>query len=799
MDAAYDFAELERKWGEYWRVQGTYEIDIGTAAKPYYNLMMFPYPSAEGLHMGNVFSYIGSDIHGRFKRAQGYDVFEPMGFDAFGIHSENFALKTGKHPAELIPANIVNFRRQLQRTGAMLCWDYEVDSTAPDYYRWTQWVFVQLFKNGLAYQKLAPVNWCPQCNTVLAAEQAAGGSCERCDTLVEQRPMRQWFLRTSNYAQRLLDNLQWIDWSQITKTAQERWIGRSEGASISFAVCEEDAEIEVFTTRPDTLFGATYLVLAPEHPLVAQITNAAQQGDVQAYVEKARQRTAVERQAAGAKTGFFSGAYARQPLTREKIPIWVADYVLMDYGTGAIMAVPAHDERDADFARAYDLRVVPVIDGGSDEVVYSGEGKLINSGIYNRLDSEEAKRRIVDDLVARGCGERQVQYRLRDWCISRQRYWGPPIPIVHCAHCGPVPVSEADLPVVLPILDDFAPDGSGRSPLARVADFVAVHCPQCGAAAERETDVSDNFLDSAWYFFRYPSAKKKEVAFDAELTAKWLPVDMYIGGNEHAVLHLMYTRFLTMAFKDMGLIDFDEPFKKFRANGMIVKDGAKMSKSRGNIISPDEYLDRFGADALRTYLMFAGNFQEGGDFRDGGIHGVARFLERVWRYGVESDFVEGGIQDTQVLRLLHQKIDKITRDLEELHYNTAVAALMELLKGLQECSLHYREAVCVFLQLLAPFAPFISQELWQRLGCEGMVCAAPWPIADAELMREETIEWVVQINGKVRDRLQFAAAAAPDVIEEAVLARERVCEWTRGKKIEKVVVVPGKLVNVVLG
>ena len=798
MSTHFDFAAIEKKWNQEWGEKNAYSCDINAAAKPYYNLMMFPYPSAEGLHMGNVFSYIGSDIHGRFKRAQGYDVFEPMGFDAFGIHSENFALKTGKRPAELIPENIRSFRRQLQRIGAIFCWDYEVDSTAPDYYRWTQWIFVQLFKNGLAYQKLAPVNWCPQCNTVLAAEQAAGGSCERCDTLVEQRPMRQWFLRTSNYAQRLLDNLQWIDWSEITKTAQERWIGRSEGASISFAVCDSDADIEVFTTRPDTLFGATYLVLAPEHPLVAQITNAAQQGDVQAYIEKARQRTAVERQAAGAKTGVFSGAYARHPLTRKKIPIWVADYVLMDYGTGAIMAVPAHDERDADFARAHDLGVVQVIEGGDGETVYSGAGKLLDSGAYDGLHSEEAKGRIVDDLVARGCGERQVQYRLRDWCISRQRYWGPPIPIIHCAHCGPVPVPEEELPVALPILDDFAPDGSGQSPLARVADFVAVDCPQCGAVAQRETDVSDNFLDSAWYFFRYPSAKNERVVFDAELTKKWLPVDMYIGGNEHAVLHLMYTRFLTMAFKDMGLIDFDEPFKKFRANGMIVKDGAKMSKSRGNIISPDEYLDRFGADALRTYLMFAGNFQEGGDFRDGDIHGVARFLERVWRYGMESDFVEGGIQDTQMLRLLHQKIDKITRDLEELHYNTAVAALMELLNGLQERPTHYREALCVFLQLLAPFAPFISQELWQRLGCEGMVCAAPWPLANIELMREETIEWVVQINGKVRDRLQFAADAVADEIEPVVLARERVNEWTRDKEIKQVVVVPGKLVNVVV-
>ncbi len=799
MNEPYDFTQVENKWSEYWHVEGTHRIDVESAPKPYYNLMMFPYPSAEGLHMGNMFPYIGSDIHGRFKRAQGYDVFEPMGFDAFGIHSENFALKTGRHPTALIPDNIRSFRRQLERIGAIFSWDHEVDSTAPEYYRWTQWIFVQLFRAGLAYQKQAPVNWCPECRTVLAAEQAAGGVCERCDAVVEQRPMRQWFLRTSAYAQRLLDNIEWIDWSQITKTTQAHWIGRSAGASIRFAICDSDAEIEVFTTRPDTLFGATYLVLAPEHPLVAQIVGQDQRLVVEVYVEKTRQRTAVERQAGESKTGVFSGAHARHPLTQEAIPVWIADYVLMDYGTGAIMAVPAHDERDADFARVHGLEIIQVIEGGAGETRYSGQGKLVHSGIYDGLDSTVAKEKITDALVAQGRGERQVHYRLRDWCISRQRYWGPPIPIIHCAACGPVPVPEADLPVALPHLEDFAPDGSGESPLARAVDFVATNCPQCGAVAQRETDVSDNFLDSAWYFFRYPSARREDVAFDAELTKKWLPVDMYIGGNEHAVLHLMYTRFLTMAFKDMGLIDFDEPFKTFRANGMIVKDGAKMSKSRGNVISPDEYLHRFGADALRSYLMFAGNFQEGGDFRAGGIHGIARFLERVWRYVLQGDFIEGEIRDVAVARLLHQKIDKITRDLEELHYNTAIAALMELLNGLQERQTHWREAVCVFLQLLAPFAPFISQELWQRLGQEGMVCDAPWPVADSELMREETVEWVVQINGKVRDRLEFSVDAEPEAIERMALARERVREWTRGKEIKKVVVVPGKLVNVVVG
>ncbi len=800
MNECYEFAEVEQKWSREWQRRGVHEIDVAGAKNPYYNLMMFPYPSAEGLHIGNMFSYIGSDIHGRFKRAQGYDVFEPMGFDAFGMHSENFALKVGRHPAELTPENVANFRRQLKRIGAIFPWNYEETSTDPDYYRWTQWIFTKLFAAGLAYQKQAPVNWCPECRTVLAAEQAVGGLCERCDAVVEQRPLRQWFLRTSSYAQRLLDNLGWIDWSPITKTAQERWIGRSEGALIRFALCGADEEIEVFTTRPDTLFGATYLVLAPEHALVLEIVGQEQRAAVEDYAEKACRRTAIERQAEGEKTGVFSGAYARHPATGDKVPIWVADYVLMAYGTGAIMAVPAHDERDRAFAHVYDLPVVPVMAREQEEIeVYSGSGTMVNSGPYDGLDNEEAGRQIVAWLEERGKGQRQVQYRLRDWCISRQRYWGPPIPIIHCASCGAVPVPEKDLPVELPQLEDFAPDGSGKSPLARAQDFVAVECPQCGVQARRETDVSDNFLDSAWYFFRYPSAKKADVAFDAELTKKWLPVDMYIGGNEHAVLHLMYTRFVTMALKDMGLIEFEEPFKKFRANGMIVKDGAKMSKSRGNVVNPDEYLDTYGADALRTYLMFAGNFQEGGDFRDGGIHGIARFLERVWRYVVQGDFAAGKVGDGEVLRLLHQKIDKVTRDLEALHYNTAIAALMELLNGLQEKEKHYREAACVLLQLLAPFAPFMAQELWQRLGQQDMICDAPWPVADAELMREEKVEWVVQVNGKVRDRMELAADAERDVVERAALARERVREWTREKEIRKVIVVPGRLVNVVVG
>ena len=803
MTEKYEHQSVEEKWMQRWRRERPHAVDLEKAECPYYNLMMFPYPSAEGLHIGNLFPYVGSDIHGRFKRAQGYDVFEPMGFDAFGMHSENYALKVNRHPADLTPENVAHFRRQLQRIGTILDWEHEVDTTDPAYYRWTQWIFVQLFRAGLVYQKEAPVNWCPSCRTVLAAEQAAGGLCERCDAQVEQKAMRQWFVRTTAYAQQLLDNLEWIDWSAVTTSAQERWIGRSEGAEIVFPVAATEEQIQVFTTRPDTLWGATYVVLAPEHALVERITAPQHRAQVRAYVESTRQKSVGERQDADReKTGVSTGAHAVHPATDERIPVWIADYVLTGYGTGAIMAVPAHDGRDLEFARHFDLPIIEVVrpDAGQHppDEAYTGEGTLVDSGPFSGVASTEARDKIAAWLQQRDRGRPTINYRLRDWCISRQRYWGPPIPIIHCDTCGAVPVPEADLPVLLPAFEDFAPDGSGESPLARAADFVDTECAQCGGAARRETDVSDNFLDSAWYFFRYPSAHRPDVVFDRERTRKWLPVDMYIGGNEHAVLHLMYTRFLTMAFKDLGLIDFEEPFIRFRANGMIVKDGSKMSKSRGNVINPDTYLDQYGADTLRMYLMFSGNFRDGGDFRDQGIAGTRRFLERIWRYANETEFVDGEVEGTLV-GLLHRQIHKVTQDLETLNYNTAVAALMELFNGLQVQKRHYRQAVRVLLQLLSPFAPFIAQELWERLGEEGWIGSAPWPQCDEDLMREETITLVVQVNGKVRDRLELPADTPQKEVEEAVFARERIDECIAGKQVVKTIFVPDKLMNIVVG
>jgi leucyl-tRNA synthetase len=620
----YDHAAVEAKWSQRWQVLGSFRTDLQAAARPYYNLMMFPYPSAEGLHVGNVFAFVGSDIHGRYMRARGYDVFEPFGFDAFGIHSENFAIKVASHPADLIPRNVGNFRRQLVRLGAMFDWSHEVNTTDPAYYRWTQWLFLQLLKAGLAYQKDAPVNWCPSCRTVLAAEQAAGGACERCGSAVEQRQMRQWFFRITAYAQRLLDNLDGIDWSPITKNVQRRWIGRTDGEG--------------------------------------------------------------------------------------------------------------------------------------------GEGT----------------------------------YHLRDWCISRQRYWGPPIPIINCDRCGAVPVPEDQLPVVLPYIEDFKPDGSGESPLGRAADFLQTTCPHCGGSARRETDVSDNFLDSAWFFFRYPSSERDDVAFDPELTRKWLPVDMYIGGNEHAVLHLMYTRFVTMVLHDLGLIDFEEPFKRFRAHGIITHDGAKMSKSRPNVINPDAYIEQYGADTFRMYLMFMGPYTEGGDFRDTGIGGVRRFLERVWLYVTRNVFEDGQVDDVVLLSGVHQKIRKITQDIENLRYNTTVSALMELLNLLQGQIRHYRWCAAGLLRMLSPFAPFLAQELWECLGEPGMVHDAAWPAYDDGLIRQDRVDIVVQVNGRKRATLSMAAGASQPDVEQAVRESLQVQGWLAGRQAVRTIFVPDRLINLVV-
>jgi leucyl-tRNA synthetase len=802
---SYDPIAVELKWQRRWQDRRTNEPDLKAATSPFYQLMMFPYPSAEGLHVGNVFAFTGADIHGRFQRLQGNSVFEPMGFDAFGIHSENYALKTGGHPMRLIPQNIENFRRQLRRVGLMVDWKHELSTTDPAYYKWTQWIFLQLFKQGLAYKKKAAVNWCPNDKTVLANEQVENGLCERCGARVEQRLLEQWFFRITDYAERLLHNLEWIDWSESTKAAQRNWLGRSEGAEISFAIAGSDAlPIVVFTTRPDTIFGATYLVLAPEHPQVAALTTDGQRAEIEAYRERTAKQDVVSRKTgeSAEKTGAFTGSYAVNPATRERIPIWVADYVLMEYGTGAIMAVPGHDERDFAFARAYELPIIRVVapDGIDARAplaeAYTGDGRLVSSGTFDGVPAAEAKSRVTAWLEGLAAAKPVVNFRLHDWTISRQRYWGPPIPIIYCDDCGAQPVPEHQLPVVLPEIEDFRPDDTGISPLARHEEWYRVPCPHCGKPAVRETDVSDTFLDSAWYFLRYPSANLDDVPFDPEITRKWLPVNSYIGGNEHAVLHLLYSRFITMVLHDMGHLSFEEPYTRFRAHGLIIREGAKMSKTKGNVVNPDHYIERWGADTFRTYLMFLGPFEEGGDFRDAGISGVKRFLDRLWK--TVHDAHSSGAPDVEVMRKLHRTIRKVGEDTARLSYNTAIAAMMEYMNALRASErVAHRAEVEPLVQLVAPFAPHIAEELWEHLGHARGVFESRWPSFDPALATVDEIELVVQVNGKVRGKIRVARDIAQ---EEAVALARADAGIVRFLTSEprKIIFVPGRLLNIVV-
>jgi leucyl-tRNA synthetase len=806
---------VEAKWRARWAERGTNQPDLDRPKRPFYNLMMFPYPSAEGLHVGNMFAFTGSDVYGRFKRLMGYDVFEPIGYDAFGIHSENYALKVGIHPAELIPKNIANFRRQLERIGGMFDWRHALSTTDPAYYKWTQWIFLQLFKAGKAYKKKAAVNWCPNDKTVLANEQVENGRCERCGAVVEQRFLEQWFFRITDYAERLLRNLDTLDWSDSTRTAQRNWLGRSEGAEIEFPVLRgggnaergtRNAErIKVFTTRPDTLFGATFMVLAPEHPLVSSLTTPDRKAEVDGYVRAAAAQDLVSRKVGEReKTGVFLGGYATNPASGKPIPVWIADYVLMEYGTGAIMAVPAHDQRDFEFAQKFGLEIIRVLaPAGSPSPALSAaetetEGLvLINSGRFDGLAAEQGKQAITRWLAGQGLGQAVVRYRLHDWCISRQRYWGPPIPIIYCDACGPVPVPETDLPVILPPIEDFRPDDSGVSPLARHEEWYYVPCPACGKRARRETDVSDTFLDSAWYYLRYPSTEFDDRPFDPARTKTWCPVTTYIGGNEHAVLHLLYSRFLVMVLKDLGHLAFEEPFTRFRAHGLIVKDGAKMSKSRGNVVIPDEYIAQWGADTFRMYLMFLGPLQEGGDFREAGINGPRRFLDRVW--ALVGEAVAGGELTKDLKVRWHATKKKVAEDIEGLHYNTAIAALMELVNHMREAGCKDRAMVQDLIVMLAPFAPHFAEECWERLGNQGSVFDAGWPGWDERLVVSDEIEVPVQVNGRTRSRVRVPRGSTQEMVLAAALRDETVQKFVSGKETRKVVYVPDRLINIVAG
>lgn len=822
---AYSPAAVEAKWQRRWEERGTNlftEERLRSPRDPYYNLMMYPYPSAEGLHVGNIYAFTGADVHGRYWRLRGKTVFEPIGFDAFGIHSENYALKVGVHPMELIPRNIANFTRQLKRIGGMFDWNHTVDVTQPQYYKWTQWIFVQFYRAGIAERKKAPVNWCPSCKTVLANEQVIAGRCERCDTVVEMRYIEQWFFKITKYAQRLLDNLKWMDWSESTKKLQENWIGRSEGADLVFPIADRASPLawdehapyhpdrpalRVFTTRPDTIFGATYMVLAPEHPLVDAVTTGEQRSAVAEY----RRRTlamdlVTRRKAEKVKTGVFTGGYCINPATGARVPIWIADYVLMEYGTGAIMGVPGHDARDFEFATAFGLPIVRVVAGPGENAgtplreAYLGDGVLVNSGRFDGMSVADGARAIVEWLAQRNLAEPRVHYRLNDWCISRQRYWGPPIPVVYCDACGAVPVPEDQLPVLLPYVENFRPDESGMSPLARVEEWYRTACPECGGPARRETDVSDTFLDSSWYFLRYPSTDRDDAPFDPELTRTWLPVDSYIGGNEHATLHLLYARFVTMALHDLGYLDFEEPFTRFRAHGLIIREGAKMSKSRGNVIIPDQIIERYGADTFRLYLMFLGPFEQGGDYRDEGIQGPHGFLHRLWDTIVPVDQLDDADPDPAVERKLHATIRRVTEQIPELQYNTAIAATMEYLNAVRAGGRRARRGeVEPLVPLIAPFCPHLAEELWERLGHrESIFEGANWPAYDPEKARQDTVDLAVQVNGRLRAVIQVPAGAAQEDAERAARADPRVRRYLDGGKVRRVVYVQDRLLNFVL-
>jgi leucyl-tRNA synthetase len=807
---SYEPRDIERRWQRVWSDERTWEVSNEDDGRPKsYVLEMLPYPSGEP-HIGHLKVYSVGDAIAHFKRRTGHRVLHPLGYDAFGLPAENHAIKTGQHPRESTEASIAEFRRQFNDWGVSIDWSRELGTHEPEYYRWTQWLFLRLFEAGLAYRKEAAVNWDPVEETVLANEQVIDGRGERSGALVEKRQLEQWFFKITDYADRLLDDLDTIDWPQNVVTMQRNWIGRSEGAQVVFHCDALDTDYPVFTTRPDTLFGATFFVMAPEHPDVLKLNDSP---EVAEYVRRALTESAEERGAEDReKTGVALGTTVTNPVNGEQIPMYVADYVLMEYGTGAIMAVPAHDERDFDFATKHGIDIRRVIENpdGDGELPYSGDGPMVNSGRFDGLHNREAFAQIVDWLGSEDKGEPAINYRLRDWLLSRQRYWGCPIPIVHCEQCGMVPVPDDQLPVVLPDIEDYKP--KGRSPLAAAEEWVNVDCPKCGAPAKRETDTMDTFVDSSWYFLRYCDARNDQAPWDRDVLASWMPVDQYIGGVEHAILHLMYARFFTKAFADIGLLDVQEPFARLFTQGMVTRDGAKMSKSKGNVVSPRELVDEFGADAARSYILYVGHPAEGGDWNDKGIEGIHRFLARLWRAAADaaantepSDGPFG--EPTAVLRKAHWAIDKVTTDLgERFATHTAIAAVIELvneltkhrdeLLGTPEGASQYRFAAATAGSLIFPFAPHLGSEVYELLTGR-RVWEEPWPEADPALLETDTVTIVVQLNGKVVDRFDVAAGIADAELEQLARDSEKVGERLDGREVVKAIVVPGRLVNLV--
>ena len=819
----YPFAEIEKKWQEYWANNKVNLTDLTDIEKKLYCLVMFIYPSASKTHCGHWYNYAPTDSWARFKKLQGYNVFEPIGYDAFGLPAENYAIKTGIHPYDSTLENIAAIREQLKLMGCMYDWDKELMTCAPEYYKWNQWLFIQLFKKGMAYRKNAPVNWCPSCQTVLANEQVLNdGGCERCGTTVFQKNLTQWFYKITDYAEELLKGLETIDWPERTKTMQTNWIGKSTGAEVNFKIEGLEDVITVFTTRPDTLFGVTYVVLAPELPLVDKITKTEFLNGVNEYRESIKSLTEVERTSTvKEKTGVPTGSYAINPVNGEKIPIWIADYALATYGTGCVMAVPGHDERDFEFASKFNLPIVKVIlekDTAPDSVLekaFTDEGVMINSGEYDGINSEEFKTLIVEELSKTGDAKAKINFRLRDWLISRQRYWGTPIPIVHCENCGEVPVPEEQLPVELPYDVKFTPGGG--SPLASSEEFINTTCPKCGGAGKREVDTMDTFMDSSWYYLRYLNPHFDKGMFDPELANKWTPVDMYVGGAEHTVMHLLYARFIHKFIRDLGLVNSDEPFAKLIHQGTITNNGAKMSKSRNNVVNPSDFTAQVGSDVFRMYLMFMGPYELGGDWSDKGIVGVDRFVQRIYtlfmnhqdiaktsssKESYELDSLSEG--EKIVYKKINYVISKIGKEIEGFHFNVAVALLMELLndvtkylpdaeKTLQTYVLE-RLAVC-----LMPLAPHLGEECWQLLGKDTTLSENPvWYSHDEKALVVENITIVVQINGKIRARLDFPANTSEDEVKTAVWKDEKVILNTEGKQVVKEMYVNNKIYTIVV-
>ena len=808
----YDPKKIEAKWQRVWEDEQAFHVsnpDGGdSGGQKTYVLEMLPYPSGE-LHMGHVRNYMLGEVVAHFRRRHGYAVMRPMGFDSFGLPAENAAISEGRHPREVTERNIAAIRRQMERMGWAIDWERVLTTHSPEYYRWTQWLFLKFFEAGLAYRKEAPVNWCPNDQTVLANEQVIDGRCERCGFEVESRRLEQWFFRITAYADRLLEEMELLEsWPERVLTMQRNWIGRSEGAEVIFRIEELDIDIPVFTTRPDTLFGATFFVLAPEHPLVPKLAHGTpHEQEVLEYARRAATRPTAERaDPEKEKTGVFTGHFVTNPVNDNRLPVWVSDYVLMDYGTGAIMGVPAHDERDYAFARRFELPIKPVVvptDGEVEEgaafLGHSGDEKLIDSAQFSGMSSTEGKQAIVEWLDSRGRGRPAVSYRLRDWLLSRQRYWGCPIPILYCDECGMVPVPEEDLPVLLPDVEEYLP--KGRSPLAGAEDWVNTTCPKCAGKARRETDTMDTFVDSSWYFIRYADPHNDQAPFDRAIADYWLPVNQYIGGIEHAILHLLYARFFTKVMNDLGLVGFREPFARLFTQGMLHYNGAKMSKSKGNVIVPDEYVERYGADACRLYLLFIGPVEQDAEWQDTGFEGIVRFLHRLWRVGMEhaeAQAVEG--QDTPLGRKAHATIDKVTDDIgRRFALNTPIAAVMELVN---EISRHPEDPAVRFatetaVSLIQPYAAHIAEELWGQLG-HVRLWQAPWPEADRSLLEHETFELVVQVNGRVRDRVEVMVGLSEDELIARAKELPRVRSYLDGKELKKAIVVPGRLVNLVV-